>query len=134
VHGLGRRRGDRPQLKQQIVGGLPALVGILRKTSRDGTDERMRYARNELVERRHIVFENCGDELCVALALERASSRQHLVGQQAEGKDVTADVGRRAMKLLGRDVVQRPHDPAFDREPRSFLAARLHDKRSSLRV
>jgi len=101
--------GDPPELKIQIVRGLPAVVWIFLHTSLGDVVERGRYGRLRFRERVEIERGDGGDEHRPVLAFERFRPSHHLVEDGAEGEDVGPRVSFVALQLLRRHVLQRAH-------------------------
>ena len=96
---------------------MPPLIGIFRQAPRERLGEWKWYVRDELDDGRWIIFEDRADQLCLIRGWKRGSSRDHLVGDRAERKDVRPDVRLSSFELLGRDVLERAQDRALGREP-----------------
>jgi hypothetical protein len=76
------------------------------------TDETIQRRRDPAGERRRIVVEDRVSGLDGGVALERAATREHLVDDGPESKDVRALIRRLAPHLLGRHVADRAEDRA----------------------
>jgi hypothetical protein len=91
--------------RHQRAGRRPPVPGLLRHSLlEDGVQPR----RHACLRRR--LFQMGVDDGDVARALERDVPRQALVEEAGEGVDVGSAAHLPAPDLLGRDVVDRPHD------------------------
>ena len=82
------------QLAGEVVGALPAVVGVLGQARGDHAVEDGRRQRLEPRDRRRLRGEDRGDRGCAWLfPVEGAPPGQHLVEDRAEGEDVRARVG-----------------------------------------
>src|SRR6185503_7591781 len=106
---------DPAELKLHVVSGLDALVRILGEAGLDQTIE-ARAEWYHLRGWRWLLVHDRRDETRLALAIERAPARRHLVEHAAQRPDVAAGVGLLALELLRRHVLERADDRAFGGE------------------
>ena len=105
-------RSRLPQRVGEVPRGLEALRRVLLEATRDEAVERGGNAGRALRGLRRMVPEDRGHRLAGRRPRERASPRQHLVEDGAEGEDVAAGVGGLAPDLLGRHVARPSQDDA----------------------
>jgi hypothetical protein len=104
---------DEAQLIGDIVGAIPAVVGIFGQAPLDGPVERRWRHRLKLGDWLRLARHDRADEARLALAHEGPLARRHLVQHAAESPDVGAMVGLLSLELLGRHVLERPEHRAF---------------------
>ena len=122
--GLGRfalHRQGRERL-EQLVGRLPALRRVLREPLQDQCLELRGQLRVDAAGLRRGLLDVRHHHRHRVLALERQLARERLEEHHRERVDVGAEVGRLALRLLGRHVVGRPHHRARRGEARACPA------------
>jgi hypothetical protein len=120
VVGLPERGETGLELRDERAHRGEAILRALRhRALKRGIEPERDVRPNELDARRRVVhvLHGNGDE---AVAAERRCPREELVEHDAEGVDVREGVDIAAARLLGRDVVARPHHRA------RLSQARLH--------
>jgi hypothetical protein len=98
------------QFPHDIACRLPALIAILRETSRDEMIQEGRRVRPQRRNRRRIALHDCADQARVGFALERFGAGDHLVEDCAACEDVRASVDIVSLELLRRRVLERAEE------------------------
>ena len=124
--------GDPLQFVPEIACVLPALVGILGERLPDCTVQCSRSCAPCVRDGERSVLEDGRDDHGLTRAVERSPAREHFVEHRPEREDVASAVGRRAIQLFRRQVVQGAKNHAFPRESRVALVRRA--PRTTLRA
>ena len=122
-HGVGQRPGGvdhHARGRHQVAAGLEAPVGRLVEPLGDHRVEPRRQLRPHVGELRRRLAQVRVDDRHVGVALERHVAREAVEEQARERVDVGARVDVAALDLLGRDVVDRPHQLAGLGQPATW--------------
>ena len=121
-HGDAHRLGCARDFANGRGSGLGALRGILLQQVQDDVGQRLG---NEIRQRRNGIVDMREGDVHLGLAGERTSTGRGLVGDDAQGVEVTDGGGDLAHGLLGRQVLGGAHDHA--RGGQVDLALRARD-------
>ena len=108
----GGAAGDPLKVRLHLVGALVAIVGALGECSQHDLVQLGRDVRTQLRRRLRRGREVLHRYLDRRLAVEGRLSRQELVEDDAERVEIRARIDLAAARLLGREVLRRPHDRA----------------------
>ena len=106
------------EIPRQVARGSVPLRRCLREAPVDDPPDRRRDRRIELPDWRRIIANDGRQRFDRGRSVERSSSSEHLVEDEAERELIGAVVRRAAARLLGGHVADRAHDAS---RPRALL-------------
>ena len=107
--GLLEALPDPFQLRGDVLGALPSVVGVLFETLLHDTFERTRRGRNDSRNRRRLLIQQRRDEAGLAVRRKRALAGRHLVEDGAEREQLGARIHLVRLHLLRGHVWHRAH-------------------------
>jgi hypothetical protein len=100
---------DAAQCKQKITGRLETTAYVFLETAAHDAIEGKRDGGASAAARWRVFAQNGADFVRGTLALEGSPTRDHLVYDRAEGKEIAALINRVTTSLLGRHIADGPH-------------------------